>query len=539
MPRPRRPLPLLPPFLPSPAGLLRALACVALAALVCVAPSPARAGDAPDDGWVRLVVLHTNDVHGNLLPLSPAQAQVDATGDVGGFAALAAFVKAERAAAKAAGAEVLLLDGGDVWRGTPEGDLTRGDLVVEAFGRLGYDAVAFGNHELDMGVANAARLAKAASFPWISANVIETATGLPPAWLKTHVVVERGGLRIGIVGMTPPETARIVMGADKMGLEFLSETAAAKAQAKALESTTDVLVFLTHLGPEKDVAILDAVPRARLVVGGHSHTRLAKAIHAGPDKGAWIVQAGTACVVAGRVRLKVSRSTKEVVLEDYALTPLAVERVGRDAEMAAFLEERLSKDPVLQALGAPLATMTADAPRQGRTPWSSSAAGNLVADATRAAVEADVALANRGGVRTAIPKGPVTGRDVFRLMPFDNTIVVVPMTGAELQAALEFSLRGARISPLEVSGLTVRFHVEGGGTRATAVRIEVGGAPLDPAKTYRVAVNSFLAQGGDGYGQFGSKRGKDSGILVRDAIRAWMKGNDPVTPDATARVSPE
>jgi 2',3'-cyclic-nucleotide 2'-phosphodiesterase (5'-nucleotidase family) len=403
-----------------------------------------------------------------------------------------------RAAAKAAGAEVLLLDGGDVWRGTPEGDLTRGDLVVEAFGRLGYDAVAFGNHELDMGVSNAARLAKAAPFPWISANVIETATGLPPAWLRTHVIVERGGLRIGIVGMTPPETASIVMGADRMGLEFLSPAAAAKAQAKALEGKTDVLLFLTHLGPEKDLTVLDAAPRARLVVGGHSHTRLFKPVLGGPDKGAWIVQAGTACVVVGRVRLKVSRATKEVVLEDYTLTPLAIERVGRDAEMAAFLEERLSKDPVLVALGATIATLTADAPKQGRTPWSSSAAGNLVADATRAAVDADVALGNRGGVRTAIPKGPVTGRDVFRLMPFDNTIVVVPMTGAELLSALEFSIAGPRISPLEVSGLTLRFHVEGTGehARASGARVEVGGAPLDPAKTYRVAVNSYLAQGG-------------------------------------------
>ncbi len=530
MSRPRRPLPL------PPGPLLRALALAALAVLACVAP--VRAGDAPQDDWVHLVVLHTNDVHGNLLPLTPAQAQVDATGEVGGFAALAAFVRTERAAAKAAGAEVLLLDGGDVWRGTPEGDLTRGDLVVEAFGRLGYDAVAFGNHELDLGVENAARLAKAAPFPWISANVVETATGKPPPWLATHVILERGGLRIGIVGMTPPETARIVMGADAMGLAFQSEKAAATAQAEALEGRTDVLLFLTHLGPEKDAGVLSAAPRARLVVGGHSHTRLSKPILAGPDKGAWIVQAGTACVVAGRVRLKVNRATKEVVLEDYALTPLAVERVGRDAEMAAFLNERLSKDPVLQALREPFATLTADAPRQGRSPWSSSAAGNLVADATRAAVEADVALANRGGVRTSIPKGPVTGRDVFRLMPFENTIVVVPMTGAELSAALAFSVEGSRISPLEVSGLTMRFHVEGTGdrARASAVRVEVGGAPLDPARTYRVAVNSFLAQGGDGYGQFGSKRGKDSGILVRDAIRAWLASHDPVTPDATARV---
>jgi 5'-nucleotidase len=505
--------------------------------------------DEPRDPWVHLVVVHTNDVHGNLLPRTPALAMVEADGPVGGFAALASFVRAERAAAQAAGAHVLLLDGGDVWRGTPEGDLTKGDLVVEAFSRLHYDAVAVGNHEFDFGVDNAARLARASGFPWISANVTEKATGARPAWLRASVVLEVDGVRVGIVGMTPPDTPKLVMGGDRLPLAFGDEVEAAKAEAKALEGRADVVVFLTHLGPERDRRILDALPSVPLVVGGHSHTRLAKPIPSGPDGRAWVVQAGTACVVVGRVRMTVHRETHEVVLEEAGLTPLIVAKVGSDAETAKFLDERLGSDPVLKALGETVATLASDLPREGASPEASSPAGNAFADAMRAAAgtldgqAADVALANRGGIRVRLPKGPVTGRDLHLLMPFENTLVLVTLKGAELRAVIEASLRpSTRISPLEVSGLAARWKRtgEGAASKVTFTSFEVGGKPLDEARTYRVIVNSFLAQGGDGYGGLANRPGaRDLGILVRDALRRFLGATPVFVPDATERLRPD
>ncbi len=298
-------------------------------------------------------------------PRSPALAQLDATEDVGGFAALAAVVKAERAAAAARGAHVLLLDGGDVWRGTPEGDLTKGDLVVEAFGWLGYDAVAVGNHEFDLGLPNAVRLAKASSFPWVSANVTETATGAPPAWLRPSVVKEVGGLRVGIVGMTTVETPRIVVGGDALGLTFGPVAAAAVAQAAALAPTTDLVIFVTHLGPQVDAEILKAVPTCPLVVGGHSHTRIAKPIDPRGDGSGWIVQAGTACIVLGKVTLDVHRATKVVRLRTSELIPLVPSKVGSDPEAAAFLAGRLDAIAELKALRAVAGTLAGDLPRVG------------------------------------------------------------------------------------------------------------------------------------------------------------------------------
>lgn len=539
-PLPRR------PHRPAPA--VRAVLAVTVLVLALVLAVTGRADDTKDP-WVHLVVVHTNDVHGNLLPHSPALAMVEADGPVGGFAALASFVGAERDAAAKSGAHVLLLDGGDVWRGTPEGDLTRGDLVVEAFSRLRYDAVAVGNHEFDLGVENAARLVRAATFPWLSANITEKATGARPTWLRASVVLDVDGVRVGIVGMTPPDTAKLVMGGDRLPLAFGDEVAAARAEVKALEGRADVIVFLTHLGPERDRRILDALPSVPLVVGGHSHTRLSKPIPSGPDGHAWVVQAGTACVVVGRVLMRVHRVTHEVVLEEAGLTPLVVAKVGSDPETAKFLEERMGSDPVLKALGETIATLGADLPREGATPEVSSPAGNAFTDAMRAAAgdvggkAADVALANRGGIRVRLPKGPVTGRDLHLLMPFDNTLVEVPMSGAELKAVIESSLRPAtRISPLEVSGLAARWKRRGEGA-TTAIEFtafEVGGRPLDEARTYRVIVNSFLADGGDGYAGLAHRPGShDLGILVRDALKRLFAATPVFMPDTTERLRPD
>lgn len=516
-------------------------------------------GPRPADAPVRLVVLHTNDVHGALLPRSPALARLDADEDVGGFAALAAVVRAERAAAAARGAHVLLVDGGDVWRGTPEGDLTRGDLVVEAFGRLGYDAVAVGNHEFDFGVENAARLGRAAKFPWIAANVREAATGATPAWMHRSVVREVGGVRVALVGLTTPDTPRIVVGGDRLGLAFLPVAQAAREEAEALRGRADVVLFVTHLGPALDAEVLRAVPTCPLVVGGHSHTMLSRPIDARGDGSGWIVQAGTGCVVVGRVELEIERGAGRVRLVRGELLPLVPSRVGKDPDMAAFLAERLAAVPELKALDAVAGTLAGPLPRVGRSPRDTSPAGHFFADATRAAAGAEVGLSNRGAIRVVLPAGPVTLRDLFLLMPFDNTVVVASLTGKQLKAVVAHSLRvgpGGAVSPLEVSGLTARFtrggaggghddgHVGGrdGGQDDGIVftSFEVAGAPVDDDRRYRVAINSFLAGGGDGYPQLRARDGEpphlDTGILVRDALRRALAGPAPYVPDTVSRL---
>ena len=158
----------------------------------------------------------------------------------------------------------------------------------------------------------------------------------------------------------------------------------------------------------------------------------------------------------------------------------------------------------------------------------------------REASGADVALTNRGGIRVTLPKGVVTGRDLHLLFPFENTLVEVSMTGAELRSLLSASLGGGGISFLEVSGLEARFRVvgEGKAARGELTSLSIAGAPADDAKTYRVVTNSFLAGGGDGYAAFRKPTAKDLGLGLRDVVAAWMRKRGEVTPDRAPRVRP-
>ncbi len=517
------------------------LALALAAAVLLVAPRAAVA-ERRDDPWVRLVVLHTNDQHGGLLPRPAGMAGIDAEGDVGGFAALTSFVTRERARARRDGAFSLLLDAGDVWRGTPEGDLTKGDLVVEAFDRLGYDAVAFGNHELDLGVENAKRLAKSARFPWLSANVVEAATGRCPEWLRPWVVLDVGPLKVGVIGLSPRDSLDMVMGGTGTGLVFLSDVEGARFAAAALAGRVDLLLLLTHLGPERDRAVLEAVPVAPLAIGGHTHQRIAKPIPAGKDSRAWIVQAGTGCVAVGRVRMRVHKETHEVRLDDYDLVPLVPAKVGVDAGAAAFLAERMGAIPEMKALELPFARLAVDLPRIGDATGSWGPCGNLVTDAMREAVPgADLAFTNRGALRVDLKAGEIRLRDLYTLVPFADTLVEIPLKGSQVLDVLEPSIRGERITSLEVSGLTATIRIDrfGDKPRASLVDAKVGDAPLDPERTYRVVVNTFLAQGGDGYEALHSPKARDHGTLVRDAVRDWFARHPDALPDATPRLRPE
>ena len=163
-------------------------------------------------------------------------------------------------------------------------------------------------------------------------------------------------------------------------------------------------------------------------------------------------------------------------------------------------------------------------------------AGNWMADVIRRVGEAEIAFTNRGGIRADLEKGAVTLADCYRFMPFENDVVSMDLTGAEIQELLERHLRGGD-GPyrLEWSGLVIDVAEEDG--RSRMVAIEVGDRGLEASRTYRVATNSFLATGGDGFGTFRSGRNLTrTGVLIRDAIAADLHERSPVTPPAEPRV---
>ncbi|MGH7149257.1 MAG: bifunctional metallophosphatase/5'-nucleotidase [Planctomycetota bacterium] len=477
---------------------------------------------------LRFVLLHTNDLHGQLLPREVRRPSGEGTVRVGGFATIGAYVASAREEARGSGADLLLVDAGDWYQGTPEGARTKGGAVVEWMNLVGYDAAVLGNHEFDHGLGNLRRLLDLAKFPVLAANVFVRKTGERPAGIRPHAVLERKGIRFAFVGLlsraTPDQTTAEI-GAE---LRFDPEEEAVGGAVEAARREADLVFLLTHCGLETDRALARLAPEVSLVVGGHSHTRLAEPERVGAPL---VLQTGSKGGAIGRVEFTVDPATKEIGSIRARLVDLSPEERGEDPASAALV--RREEAAVRAEMDEEVGTLLADLPRGPGI--GSSPAGNLVADAMREAGGADVAFTNKGGVRTSLLAGPVTRRSFFELLPFENTVVVLEMTGAEIEAVLRASLGGEGRTPLEASGILVRWRraPEGRGELLSAT---VGGAPIDPVRAYRVAVNSFLARGGDGYRAFaGPGSREDKGVLLRDAAVEWFRRRSPVRPAAEER----
>ncbi len=496
--------------------LLRALLLGTLLATACLRP---RASEAP----LRFVLLHTNDLHGQLLPREVRSPSGEGTARVGGFATIGAYVAAAREEARTSGADLLLVDAGDWYQGTPEGARTKGGAVVEWMNLVGYDAAALGNHEFDHGLGNLRRLLDLAKFPVLAANVLERKTGERLPGIRPHAVLERKGIRFAFVGLLAHLTPELTTAAIGEELRFIREEEALPGALAAARREADRVFLLTHCGVETDRALARLAPEVPLVIGGHSHTRLAEPQRVGSTL---VLQTGAKGDAIGRVEFTVDRATKEIGSIRARLVDLAPGVQGEDPASAAIV--RREEAAVRAEMEEEVGTLLADLPRGSGN--GSSPAGNLVADAMREAGAADVAFTNKGGVRASLLAGPVTRRSFFELLPFENTVVVLEMTGAEIEEALRSSLRGEGRTPLEASGILVRWRRAPEG-RGDLVSASLGGAPLDPGRNYRVAVNSFLARGGDGYRAFeGPSKREDKGVLLRDAAVEWFRRRSPVRP---------
>lgn len=494
------------------------------------ARDPAAPRDASPER-LHFVVLHTNDVHGQVLPRKATWLKRENPPMVGGLARIAARVQREKREAEKAGAHVLVLDGGDCYQGTPEGVIDGGLPFLRAMTAVGYDAVCVGNHEFDFGVPHLVTLLRESKLPSVLANVLERATNVRVAWTPPWRIVERAGIRIALVGLVAPETPEITH--PDAGAFVFVDPAVALVDARAeIGKRADWILPVTHLGVDDDRAVARAHPDLPLVVGGHSHTFLKEGVREGTTL---IVQTGSKASALGRVDLWIDVRTKQVVesrarLIDLDEEPAAEDRVAVVEQICAELAKKSAArmDEVVGELGGALT--------RSKDPLKSSSAGNFMADALRKFAVADVGVMNRGGIRTDLDAGPITRRHAFELCPFENNVTVLTLTGAELFEMITKSVEGTAHSGLEVSGIVIEAAVDAQGAR-TLRGLQVGGAPYDPKKDYRVAMNSFLADGGDAYVpkyEPGAKR-KDDPLLMRDLIEQTFRDAKVYAPNGENR----
>jgi 5'-nucleotidase len=358
-----------------------------------------------------------------------------------------------------------------------------------------------------------------ARYPWLAANVLDSASGTRPAWAVPWRVLQAGGLRVGVVGYITSETKSIVRADRVAGLRFVDGALALHEPLRQLEAERpDLTILLAHAGADCDgavcsgevVRLAEALDPGRvdLIVAGHTHrlvdTRAGGVplVEAGSNGEAIAVADLVRTPAGGReLRTRVQKIPADAGPGDPELAAL----VGRYQERVDSLASR-----VVARLKFPLTRGDA---RLGR----------LVAEANRNAVRADVGLVNAGGIRADLPAGPVSYGALVEVEPFQNVLVTVTLTGAELRALLEQAVQGQGRPSLEIAGALVRYDpARPAGRRIQAIRLQ-GGRKLSPRERYRVALPDYLARGGDGFASLAAHAADPSGVLDVDALRDFLR----------------
>jgi 5'-nucleotidase/UDP-sugar diphosphatase len=479
-------------------------------------------------GPVALTILDTNDVHGHYLP-EPAEWLPDRP-LYGGFVRLEQEVRAIRASRPADA--VLLLDGGDQLTGTPLTDLevdgSRGGAMHALFAALHYDAWAVGNHEFDKGLDNLS--AYTANHPVLplSAN-LRGLDGAPllPRQEASHVFVKKG-VRIGVIGLTTQGLRTLMNKADFARLQLQGEVDAAAAEVARLDPVTDLILVLSHIGVENDVALAERVHGIDLIVGAHSHTRLESAKKVGDT---WIVQAGSYGRELGVVDLTVGDDA--IASFEWHLHELAPDTatVPPDPALQALVESYRAR--IDEVYGEVVSTAPATL---GHDYHHESPLGRWITDALRDGTGADVAFYNGGGLRADLSAGPVTRGMLFNCFPFGNAVMSFHIDGSTLMGIVLGNLaadfdesRGF----LSTSGLTWTWRVRDGAPEVVDVR--VGGAPLELTRSYTAVTTSYIAEQWQKHLGVEPKDLEARGYTDFDAAVAFAKKGpvvDPPTPRA-------
>jgi 5'-nucleotidase/UDP-sugar diphosphatase len=492
------------------------------------APGPALAELAPPPLPVerlRLTLLHTNDHHGHDLDHPGPRGK----GLVGGLGMRAALVETLRRAASTPDRRVLLLDVGDFSTGPCPATRLQARSSLAGMDRLGYDAVAIGNHEFDQPLPTLLGELARITFPVLSATARwrESSELLLPAQHD----LELAGRRVAILALTTPETPATSTLGDDPRLRFDDTVATARQWVARLRPERDLLIVLSHQGLLPDLELARQVPGIDVLVGGHSHDTLPEPVREGETL---ILQAGDNGRFLGRAELELGPD-RTVRLLDYELLPVPAAGEGAlQPSPEVEVPTRQLWQTMERACLAPVGRASSRferTPLQG--PGTGSTLAHLVADSLRWRGRTQLALQNEGGLRDDLPAGNVTLGAVQAVLPFTNSIVRVELSGAELVAVLDEVARRppTDLGFLHVSGLS--WVIAGG--RAT--QILVGGQPLDPARRYTVATNSFLARGGDGHrllAELGKRQ--DTGFDATQALADYVHEKGPVVPDRRPRV---
>ncbi len=451
---------------PLPRQTLTRLATT-LALVLLVLLSSVRTADA-EPRYRRIQIIHTNDLHGH----------------VENAAAMADVIDWLRRG----NPDTLVLDGGDCITGTPLSTIFQGRPIFEVMSKMGYDAAVIGNHEFDHGWALIHEFQQLASFPLLCANAKDPngkAFGDAP-----YRIFEVGDLKVGVIGLVTDDVPGLTTKAASAGCSFEAPLEAARRLVPEVRAKSDIVVLLTHIGVEGETALAGGVEGVDLVVGGHSHTELKEPLAVGD---AWVVQAYCYGRRVGVV--DIVWDTEKRRISDLQGRLVKIDRTGmpQNAEVKAIVDEWESR--VEKRVGATI----------GKAPKRLGKKGlrRVLERIYRDTLGADFGFQNNGGIRANIEAGPIRIRDIWTVLPFDNTLVKIRLKGDQVP---EFNRR-------------------------------ILGSDFDPTREYVFATNSYVTDQQKKYFGTTDIAVEDTGVAMREAVVEWVRTHGGFEAPKGARVT--
>ncbi|GAB4387484.1 bifunctional metallophosphatase/5'-nucleotidase [Albidovulum sp.] len=498
-----------------------------------------------------LTILHTNDFHSRFEPISKYDSGCSAEDNAEGkcFGGSARLMTAIAEARKRTN-NAILVDGGDQFQGTLFYTYYKGKVAAEMMNRMGYDAMTVGNHEFDDGPEVLRGFVDSVEFPILMSNADISGEALLDGVIRKSVVIERGGEKLGLIGLTPQDTDELA--SPGKNVIFTDPVGAVQAEVDLLTAEgVNKIIVLSHSGYEVDKRIAAETTGVDVIVGGHSHTLLSNT-----DEGAAgpyptmvgdtaIVQAYAYGKFLGELNVTFDDAGKLIAASGAPLImDAAVAEDGpvkqRIAELAVPLEEIRNK--VVAVAAEPI-----DGSRDNCRAMECQM-GNLVADAMLDRVRdqgIQIAIANGGGLRASIDAGDVTMGEVLTVLPFQNTLSTFQAKGSTIVAALENGVsqveEGAGRFP-QVAGLKFTFDPAAApGARVSGVMVKAGDdwVPIDPDAVYGVVTNNYVRNGGDGYKMFATEgmNAYDFGPDLADVTAEYLARSGPYKPYLDGRIT--
>jgi 2',3'-cyclic-nucleotide 2'-phosphodiesterase (5'-nucleotidase family) len=422
-----------------------------------------------------ITILHTNDMHASFVPHEATWMRKDPKPMIGGFNELYFLVDSIRKTK-----DVLLLDAGDVMTGNPITEYTYngiyGGLLFKLMNDLKYDAWCFGNHDFDVSQENLFAITKFVNFPTLSANIVNAKNEFP-LHNKPYTIIEKNGLRIGIIGITTQLLYHLVNESNLSNIKVLPPIETTQKIIDEIDSKTDVIIALTHEGVEDDSVLANGVTGLDVIVGGHSHTRLKKPIKVND---VIIVQAGGNCENLGVLNLTVDDD--KVTAFDGELLPMW----ERDDHPKNKFKRTI--DSMQAKIDDDYSEIIAELKTDWKRKDGESGIGNFIADAQRNAASADVAFMNNHGIRKDVSAGPLTKREMFEVLPFLNIITTFQLSGKELRDVVAYYIKEK--PSIQTSGIICEYRKKGGEIEFT--KLEINGKPIDEKKMYICTASDYM-----------------------------------------------